>query len=331
MDRNQTTALAVLTATALMATGAQADVTWTFGGINPANAPVTIASERFAELVTERTEGRVSVEYYGGSQLGDGPSQIEAMTVGAQQGYISSGSNASNLVPEYGVIDTPFVFTSQEHFLRFMDSDMAEQINQELRNEFNVRILATNWFRLPRVFMTKESCVTSPDDIAGKRARSPSLPMFIAGWEALGTVPVTIAYGETYMGLRQGIADMTESAGEQVYSSKLYEVLPYVTQAEMMYPQNSVYVSESAFQSISKQDQEVVIQAAEEAGDYFVSLVEDTYQKNVESMQAAGVTFCDMSDKTRAEFTNLVTQSVPEFEDDGLLPEGWFNKIQNLK
>ncbi|WEX08278.1 TRAP transporter substrate-binding protein [Chelativorans sp. AA-79] len=329
--KNASSQTALLLAAMLAAGPAAADVTWTFGGINPPEAPVTIASKRFADLVTERTEGRVKVEFYEGSQLGDGPSQIEAMAVGAQEGYISSGSNASNLVPEYGVIDMPFVFENEEHFLKFMESEMAAELNKRLREEFNVRIIATNWFRLPRVFMTKSACVDGVDDVAGKRARSPNLPMFIAGWEAIGAVPVTIAYGETYMGLRQGVADMTESAGEQVFSSKFYEVLPYVTDARMMYPQNSVYVAESAFQAISPEDQEIVVEAAREAGDYFTQLVKEEQAENMEGMKAAGVTFCDMDEETRAQFAEKVAGSIDKFEAQELLPDGWWGRIQALK
>jgi TRAP-type transport system periplasmic protein len=324
--------LASLTIACLLAaSAASADVSWTFGGINPPGAPVTQASKRFAELVNERTEGRVTINFYEGSQLGSGPAQIEAMSVGAQDGYISSGSNASNLVKEFGVVDIPFVFASQQHFLNFMESDLATELKDELRDDFNVRILATNWFREPRVFMTKGDCVSGPADIAGKRVRSPNLPMFIAGWEAIGTVPVTISYGETYMGLSQGVADMAESAGEQVFSSKFYEVLPYVTDAEMMYPQNSVYIAETSFQQLSDEDKEIVTKAAEDAGDYFVSLVEEETAPNRETMEAEGVTFCDMSDEVRAEFAAMVADSVPTFEQEGLLPEGWWDQIQAMK
>lgn len=321
---------ALLASAAFAAGAAQADVTWTFGGINPPNAPVTVASKKFAELVTERTQGRVTVNFYEGSQLGSGPAQIEAMAAGAQEGYISSGSNASNLVPEYGVIDMPFVFRSQEHFLKFMQSDMADELNARLRDDFNVRILATNWFRLPRVFMSKEACITSPADIAGKRTRAPNLPMFISGWEALGTVPVTISYGETYMGLKQGVADMTESAGEQVFSSKFYEVLPYVTDAQMMYPQNSVYVAESAFEAISPEDQQIVIAAAEEAGDYFTQLVKDEEAPNRAAMEKAGVSFCEMSPETRSEFAAMIAAKKTDFESKTLIPAGWWDRIQAL-
>ncbi|WP_417462982.1 TRAP transporter substrate-binding protein [Kordiimonas sp.] len=322
---------AIATAGALAAGTANAEVTWRFGGINPPGAAVTVASKYFAELVTERTEGRVKVEFYEGSQLGTGPAQIEAMSVGAQEGYISSGSNASNLVKEFGVVDVPFLFANQEHFLKFMDSDLVAGLKDRLRDEFNVRILATNWFRLPRTLMTKEACVDSPDDIAGKRSRSPNLPMYIAGWEAIGTVPVTTAYGETYLALSQGVVDMTESAGEQVYSSKFYEILPYVTDAQMMYPQNSVYVAESAFQEISDEDKEIVTQAAKDAGDYFVQLVKDEVAPNRAKMEAEGVTFCDMAPEVRAQFAAKVAAYAPELEAKGLLPEGWWDKIQAMK
>jgi len=323
--------MTLVTASALSMGAASAQVSWTFGGINPPNAPVTLASKHFAELVNERTEGRVHIDFYEGSQLGSGPAQIEAMSVGAQDGYISSGSNASNLVKEFGVVDMPFVFENQEHFLKFMDSDLTAGLKTRLRDEFNVRILATNWFRLPRVFMTKDACVESPADVAGKRARSPNLPMFVAGWEAIGAVPVTMAYGETYMGLSQGVADMAESAGEQVYSSKFYEVLPYVTDVQMMYPQNSVYVAESAYQELSDEDKAIVTAAAEEAGDYFVKLVSDETAPNRAAMEANGVTFCDMAPEARAKFSEKVAESASKFEEQGLLPEGWWDKIQAMK
>lgn len=326
------TAFLLTAAAGLMtASATYAQVSLTFGGINPPAAPVTLASKHFAELVNERTEGRVTVNFYEGSQLGSGPAQIEAMSAGAQDGYISSGSNASNLVKEFGIVDIPFVFESQEHFLNFMESDLAQGLKDKLRDDFNVRILATNWFRLPRVFLTKDACVTSPADIDGKRTRSPNLPMFIAGWEAVGTVPVTISYGETYMGLSQGVADMAESAGEQIYSSKFYEVLPYVTDAQMMYPQNSVYIAESSYQMLSDEDKAIVTQAAVDAGDYFVSLVTEQAAPNRATMEAEGVTFCDMSPELRAEFSAKVAQSVPAFEAKGLLPEGWWDQIQAMK
>lgn len=305
--------------------------TWTFGGINPPNAPVTIASKKFAEMVEERSKGRIKVNYFGGSQLGSGPQQIEAMANGAQEGYISSGSNASKLVKQFGIVDTAFLFESQEHFLKFMDSDLVAELKQRMAKEFKVHVIATNWFRMPRAFVTKDKCVTSPKDIAGKRARSPNLPMYIKSWEMIGTVPVTTAYGEAYMAIKQGLVDMSESAGEQIYSSKYYELLPYVTEAEMMYPQNSVYIADHAWSALNAADKKMVRKAAEDAGDFFTKMVQDRAAPEREKMIAAGTKFCKLPAAARAEFREMVAKHVPELEKEGLMPAGWWDKIQAMK
>ncbi len=316
---------------AVLGRPAVAQVEWVFGGINPPDAPVTVASEQFAAWVTERTEGRVVIRYFGGSQLGSGPEQIEAMSAGAQQGYISAGSNASKLVKEFGVVDTAFLFHDQAHFLAFQDSDMAAELQQRLIDEYGVRVLATNWFRLPRAFVTRDGFVTGPEDIAGKRARSPNLPMYYKSWELIGTIPVKTAYSEAYLAISQGLVDMTESAGEQIYTSKYYELLPYVTEAEMMYPQNSVYVAEDAWQAIGEDDRQIIREAAFEAGEFFTQLVMDRVGPWRAEMEAAGTQFAPLSDEARAEFRAMVAARVPELVADGLMPEGWWDRIQALR
>ena len=322
---------AFLTVAATAGSALAQEHTWTFGGINPPNAPVTIASKKFAEMVEERSKGRIKVNYFGGSQLGSGPQQIEAMATGAQEGYISSGSNASKLVKELGIVDTAFLFESEKHFLKFMDSDLVAELKQRMAKEFKVHIIATNWFRMPRAFVTKDKCVESPKDIAGKRARAPNLPMYIKSWEMVGTVPVTTAYGEAYMAIKQGLVDMSESAGEQIYSSKYYELLPYVTEAEMMYPQNSVYIADHAWSALSDADKAMVRKAAEDAGDVFTKMVQDQAAPEREKMTAAGTKFCKLPEAARAAFREMVAKKVPELEKEGLMPAGWWDKIQAMK
>ena len=180
-------------------------------------------------------------------------------------------------------------------------------------------------------FMTKKACVQSPADIAGVRARSPNLPMYIKSWELMGTVPVTTPYGEAYLAISQGLVDMTESAGEQVYSSKFFELLPYVTEAQIMYPQNSVYIAESSWAQLDKTDQEIMRQAAFDAGKYFQEIVAERVAPDRAAMEKAGVTFCTISDEARAEFSRLAAAKVPELEAAGLLPEGWWDQIQAMK
>jgi TRAP-type C4-dicarboxylate transport system substrate-binding protein len=214
--------------------------------LTPADSPTSEAARHFVSLVEERTEGRVRIAHYDSSQLGSGQQQIEALALGTQHVYFGSGSAVSILVPEYGVIDVAFLFRDRGHFDAFLGSDMVEELNERLLRAFHIRVLAMNWFRKPRYLLHRERFIRGPDDLRGARARAPNLPMFIANWSNLGAVPVKVAFFEQYLALSQNLVEMTEASGDDIYPMKLHEVAPYITDAEMMYPQASVYITEGA-------------------------------------------------------------------------------------
>ena len=312
------------------APAAVAETVWTCGGINPPKATVSIASEKFAEWVNERLKGKLKINYFGGSKLGSGPAQLEAIATGAQQCYISSTSASSTLLTEWGVVDTPFLFNSMEHYLKFMNSDIAAELNDRMAKEFDARMISTNWFRLPRVFLGRNKFMRTPDDLKGIRVRAPNLPMWLAGWEAMGAIPVKTNYGEAYLAMSQGLVDGGESAGEQLFSSKFFEVLPYVVETQFLFPTNSVVVSHSALMKLDPATRTELIQIANEAGDFYSKLNADREAPERVMMKKQGAMFTGLSDTDRKKWVELVEKSVPSFESKGLLAKGLWQRIQAL-
>ncbi len=316
--------------TLLAAGPAAAQASWTCGGINPPGAAITVAGEKFAELVNERLGDKLQIQYFGGSQLGSGPAQLEAIATGSQECYISSTSASSTLLPQWGVVDVPFLFNSMDHYLTFMDSEMTEQLNDEMVEQFGTRMISYNWFRLPRVFMGRSGFILAPEDLKNLRVRSPNLPMWLAGWAALGAVPVKTNYGEAYLAMSQGLVDGGESAGEQIYSSKFYEVLPYISECEFIYPTNSVVVNDAAFQALDPETREQVVAIANEAGDYYSELVRASIDEERAKMQAEGAQFTSCTPEQRTAMAALVEDALPGLEEQGLIPEGWWQQIKDL-
>lgn len=309
---------------------AAAQATWTCGGINPPGAAITVAAEKFAETVNERLGDKLQIQYFGGSALGSGPAQLEAIAAGAQECYISSTSASSTLLAQWGVVDVPFLFNSMEHYLEFMDSELAQQLNEKMVEEFGVRMISYNWFRLPRVFMGRNDFILEPEDLKDLRVRSPNLPMWLAGWAALGATPVKTNYGEAYLAMSQGLVDGGESAGEQIYSSKFYEVLPYISECEFLYPTNSVVVNDAAFQALDEATQEQLVEIANEAGEYYSELVRSSIDEERAKMKEEGAQFSTCTPEQRAAMAALVEESVPELEAQGLIPEGWWEEIKGM-
>lgn len=325
-------AITLAVSATVIATGAHAqDHKWISGTLGPAESVSGQAAVLFGDLVRERTDGRIDITNYPSAQLGTGQEQIESIATGTQQFFLSSGSAASSLVKEYGVVDVAFLFKDFNHFNRFMASDMGQSLNKRLVDEFGVRVITSNWFALPRYLMHTEKFITSTDDVFGVRTRSPNLPMFLRNYENMGAVPVKVAYGEQYLALRQGLVDMTESAADRILKVKLHEVAPYITIADMMYPQSNVYISDAAWQELSSADQDIVREAAIEAGEWSTQLAIDNFASDRATIEQQGGKFQQMPEETRAAFAELVRVNVPQMVKDGLIPAGWFEKIMDLR
>lgn len=317
---------------AVIATGANAqEHKWISGTLGPETSVSGQAAILFGDLVRERTNGRIDITNYPSAQLGTGQEQIESIATGTQQFFLSSGSAASSLVKEYGVVDVAFLFKDFDHFNRFMDSDMGQSLNTRLVDEFGVRVVTSNWFALPRYLMHTNKFILSTDDVAGVRTRSPNLPMFLRNYQNMGAVPVKVAYGEQYLALRQGLVDMTESAADRILKVRLHEVAPYITIADMMYPQSNVYISDAAWMELSTADQDIITQAAIEAGDWNTQQAIDGFAMDRKTIEEQGGKFEQMPEETRAAFAEMVRANVPQMVKDGLIPEGWFEKIMALR
>ena len=254
------------------------------------------------------------IAHYDTSQLGSGQQQIEALALGTQHVYFGSGSAVSILVPAYGVIDVAFLFRDREHFDKFLSSDMIDALNERLLSQFSIRVLAMNWFRKPRYLLHRERFIRGPADILGARARAPNLPMFIANWENMGAVPVKVAFFEQYLALSQNLVEMTEASGDDIYPMKLHEVAPYITEADMMYPQASAYVAESAFRSLTLEDQEAVTKAAREAGELHTELVNQRFARELERIRERNKQLLMLIERDRIQRFRDQQRKALEFE-----------------
>ena len=304
---------------------------WIAGSLTPADSPTTQAAIYFSHLVEKETEGRVRIRHYDSSTLGTGQQQIEALALGTQQVYVGSGSAPSILLPTYGVIDLAFIFRNRQHFNAFLASSMMKELNQRLIDEFNIRVLAMNWFREPRYLLHRDHFIQGPQTLMGARARAPNLPMFLANWKNLGAVPVKVSFSEQYLALSQNLVEMTEASGDDIYPMRLHEVAPFITDAELMYPQVSVYVSEEAFRSLNSIDQAVISKAAFEAGNKHTELVTQRFTLDRSHIEQEGGQFQMLPPQAKNEFLKMVNQQVTRMEADGLIPLGWFDRIQTLQ
>lgn len=287
--------------------------------------PKDTASLKFAELVKERTEGRITVDVGTSSQFGDDAESVTNIRLGTIAFSANAQGATSGAVPEIGLLGLPFLFQNLEQAEAVMDGPVGDKI--AVAAEAQGLVVLAWWNNGIRETSNSKKPIVAPGDLAGMKIRTPPDPMTIDIFEALGASPTPMAFSELYIALQQGVVDGQENPLINIYSSKLHEVQPYISMTNHKYEATPFLASKIVFDGLSAEDQEIVRTAAREAGQLNRQMVRDQSNELRATLEAAGVTFNEVDpapfvaatqavyDKWRAQYPDLVDELVAAAKD----------------
>jgi TRAP-type C4-dicarboxylate transport system substrate-binding protein len=208
-----------------------------------------------------------------------------------------------------------------------MEGSVAKPYWDELSSKWKMKVIAYNWWRLPRViFATKP--IFKLEDMKGLKFRMPNLPMYKKYVPAWGATPTTVAWGEYYLALKQGLVDMGESCAENIYNMKFYEAAPYITMLNFNYDFQMIAINEKRFNGLPADLQKVLVVAGKEAGDYFSGRVGTQFEKDKKKMMDQGTAFIYVSTKP---WESTIPALAEDCEKDNFWTPGLYNKIRNIQ
>jgi tripartite ATP-independent transporter DctP family solute receptor len=226
--------------------------------------PKAEASLKFAELVEQKTDGRVKVEVGGSAQYGDDAESITNMRLGTLAFSANSQGTTSSVVPEFGVLGLPFLFRDLPHAYKVVDGPVGDKLN-ELAQDKGLVLLAL-WDNGIRQVSNNVRPITKPEDLEGIKLRTPPDPVTLDIFNSLGANPAPLAFSELYIALQQGVFDGQENPLMNIYSSKLHEVQKYISLTGHKYETTPLLASKMLLSQLSPEDQQAVKEAAVEAG-----------------------------------------------------------------
>ncbi|WP_407279710.1 TRAP transporter substrate-binding protein [Aromatoleum evansii] len=226
--------------------------------------PKAEASKKFAELVAQKTGGRVKVEVGGSAQFGDDTESLTNMRLGTLAFSANSQGATSGVVQEFSVIGLPFLFRDLNHAYRVVDGPVGAKLD-ELARKKGLVVLAL-WDNGIRHTSNNKRPIVKPEDLAGIKVRTPPDPITLDIFKSLGANPGPLAFSELYIALQQGVFDGQENPLMNIYSSKLHEVQKYISLTGHKYETTPLLASKMVWDGLSKADQQAVKEAAVEAG-----------------------------------------------------------------
>jgi len=223
--------------------------------------PYHIGSLHFAKRVAELTKGRVEVQVYPSSQLGNERELVEAMQVGTIEMGASTSAVAARFVKEIEIFNLPFLFQGFPHLYKILDSQFGEEINQASQKK-GLRILAW-WVGGSRSIYARKP-ISDLASMKGMKIRTIESPVVVATWKALGLIPTPIPFGEVYTALQQGVVDAGEGNVISYESMKFDEVAPYLSHIKYLITVQLLCIGESFFKGLPAEFQTALIQAGKE-------------------------------------------------------------------
>jgi C4-dicarboxylate-binding protein DctP len=204
-------------------------------------------AQRFKELAEERFPGRVRVEVYPSAQLMEDTESIEALAFGEVQMIATSVSLYDRLTQKFQVFDLPFLFPNLEAVERFQASPAGRDLLTTLSEQ---GILGLQFWHNGMKQFSGPRPLIEPDDARGLKFRVMESDILQAEIEAIGGSPQKMAFGEVFQALQTGTVDAQENTWSNIYSSKFYEVQPYITQSNHGYIGYYLAVNAGFWQSL---------------------------------------------------------------------------------
>jgi tripartite ATP-independent transporter DctP family solute receptor len=251
--------------------------------------------QRFAELVKNKTEGRVEIEIYPNLTLGSERELIEGMGLGSVDMGLVSTSITGGFTDSMLILDLPYLFESSSHAHKVLDSQTGEDI---LKSLDKIGIVGLAFFENGFRNITSTKPVRRLADIKGLKIRTVESALYLDTFEAFGANPVPMTWGDVYTALQQKTIDGQEGCNDNTYKAKMHEVTPYIMITNQIYSGIYVAISKQVWNEIPAPDQQALSAAAREASAYQRDLAGKYEMEARDAMAKAGATVIDNLDLT---------------------------------
>ena len=287
---------AALTAAAVIAgpAAAQQKITLRYAHVGAEGETQTRYAAELAKLVSEKTQGRVEIRVFPGSQLGNLSEMIDGIRIGSIQMGHHDFSSHDRIDPDVAVINAPFIFTSPEHAMRATNeatSPVLQEINKKLVAKGGVRIVG-NFYRGARQLSARYA-VYSPKDMQGKKFRSVPVPLWNSMIKGMGAIPTPVEISEIMPALMTGLVEGQENPLNNIIARKMWEANKFVMMTSHMESVLATFVNEKAWQGIPDADRKIMQDCFAEMGQRSLKWAKDAEADEIAVLKKNGVTIID--------------------------------------
>ncbi len=287
-------AFGAVTALSMLSGVAAADE-WRGWNIHVEGYPNTVAMDKFAELLAEKTGGEITLKMFHGGTLGSQPDAIEQVRIGGLAvGNFNLGP-IGPIAPEANVVSLPFIFKDVDHMFRVLEGEGGAMIAAGMEAK---GLIPLAWYDAgARSFYNTAKPINVPDDLTGMKVRVMNNDLYSGMVAQLGGNPSPMAFAEVYQALKTGVVDGAENNWPSYESTGHFEVAGYYSLSQHLIIPECICVNADIFNALSDEMKAAVREAAVESAALQRELWAEREAASRAKVVAAGVVVNDIADK----------------------------------
>ena len=256
----------LLAALALCGTAAAAQpLELKLGHVGSPGSIFDLSAQEFAKRVQQKLGGKVVVQVYGSSQLGDDTEMMQKVKLGTLDFSVPS-TVMSSVVPAFGLFEMPYLVSDREHMKR-IEKEIVWPALAPLSEKAGYQMIAV-WENGFRQITNNAHPIKTPDDLKGIKLRVPKGKWRIKMFQAYGASPSAMGFSEVFVALQTGVMDGEENPLTQIYTAKFQEVQKYLSMTDHVYTPAYVVTSVRRWNALPPDVRKGLSEAARETQAY---------------------------------------------------------------
>ena len=262
-------------------------------------------AEKWAELVKERSDGRITLKVYPNAQLvsGDQTKEFSAMRSGLIDMAVGSTINWSPQVPEVNLFSLPFLMPDNAAVDAITQGEAGKTVFEAIAKRGVIPLAwGENGFR---EISNSKQAITMPADLKGMKIRVVGSPLFLDTFNALGANPTQMSWADAMPALTTGAVDGQEnplsvfSAARADRANQKYLSLWHYMNDPLIFG-----VSERVWKTIAEEDQAMLKQAAYDAGQWGIEKSRAELDETLAQIRERGVEVNELTPEQHQAFVD---------------------------
>lgn len=240
-------------------------------------------AKQFADLVSQKSNGKMVVKVFESGTLGSDLPVLSAMIGGTIDFVLTSTGNLAGYDKSFSIFDMFFAFDNYKEADIVVDGPVGQTLFDRLPAK-GLKGLAYAELGFRHIHNSKRP-IMKAEDIQGLKIRTPTMAIYLDYINKLGANAITMPFTELYQAMEIRAIDGATNPTDNILSTHFFDVQKYLSLSRHGYGVMAFVMSGKTWKKLNADEQKIIQEAANEARDYQRKISRESEESNLAELR----------------------------------------------